>query len=253
MATVKFDFFGGNYVVTGASSGMGRLVASEIAESGGHVLAIARREEKLKELMEQYPQNIGIAPLDVCDGDALQRAISDFVSLHGKFNGAVHAAGISGSTPLRAYSEENAKRIMDVSFWAGIRMMQIVNKKRYSADGCSSVLFSSVSAYIGEKSLFAYSAAKAALQVAVRTMAKEVYKTGNRINTVSPGWVETEMTENEKAETGVNQEIFDRHLLGLGHPADVTGMVMFLLSDRARWITGQDFVVDGGYLLGGYN
>ncbi|WP_407398387.1 SDR family oxidoreductase [Anaerovibrio sp.] len=74
---------------------------------------------------------------------------------------------------------------------------------------------------------------------------------GNRINTLSPGWVNTELTRKEDERSLVNKKFYEWHLLGIGEPEDVTGTVLFLLSDRARWITGTNVVVDGGYLLGG--
>ncbi|MBQ2409616.1 MAG: SDR family NAD(P)-dependent oxidoreductase [Selenomonadaceae bacterium] len=67
MSNVQFDFTGENFVVTGASSGMGKQIAVDLAQSGAMVLAIARREKKLRELQERFPDNICIAPLDVCD------------------------------------------------------------------------------------------------------------------------------------------------------------------------------------------
>lgn len=100
--------------------------------------------------------------------------------------------------------------------------------------------------------MFAYSAAKAAVQAAARSIAKEICRNGKRINTISPGWVNSEMTDREQGTLG--QEAFlaleKRHLLGFGEVTDVSGFVLFLLSDRARWITGNDFLVDGGYLWG---
>lgn len=251
MRDVVFDFSNHRFVVTGASSGMGHQIAIELAQAGAVVLAIARRQERLDKLQAMFPTQIVPGVADVRDEKTLEDIICLFVAKYGKLHGAVHAAGISASTPLRAYSEDVSREIMDTSFWAGIRLMQIVNKRKNSEGICSSVLFSSASAYIGEKSLFAYSAAKASLQVAVRTLAKEIYKDGRRINTVSPGWVKTEMTEKEIAATAVSEEILNRHLLGIGNPEDISGMVLFLLSDRARWITGTDIVIDGGYLLGG--
>lgn len=250
---VIYHFDDRKFVVTGASSGMGRQIALELAEAGAMILAIARRQDKLEELRSLYPKNIICGVADVRDTGAIEALVKGFVIKYGKLHGCVHAAGISAATPLRAFDEQKARAIMDISFWSALYLMQIVNKKKYAEAGCSNVLFASVSANIGEKSLSVYSAAKAALQVAVRSMAKEIYKNENRINTISPGWVTTEMTAKEIAETNVSQEIFDRHLLGLGKPEDVSGMVLFLLSKRARWITGADFVVDGGYLLGGYN
>jgi len=93
--------------------------------------------------------------------------------------------------------------------------------------------------------MFAYSAAKSAVCVAAKTFAKELAAKGHRVVSLSPGWVATEMTS-KSSDFQAPQS--DRCLLGYGKPEDVAGMVLFLLSDKARWITGTDIVVDGGYL-----
>ena len=94
MGSVLYNFSGERFVVTGASSGMGRKVAEELAAAGAMVLAIARREERLQELKNEYPEHIITAPVDVCDTKGMTETISSFVGSHGKIAGAVHAAGI---------------------------------------------------------------------------------------------------------------------------------------------------------------
>ena len=247
MGQVTFDFTGCRFVVTGASSGMGCALARELALAGADVLAIARREEKLRILQTEFPERITIAPVDVCDKENVSAAIRNFVQTKGKLNGGVHAAGILGITPLKQYDGEMARKIMDVSFWAGMDFLQICTKAAVSEKGASYVLFSSVDAIAGEKGKFAYSSAKMAVNSAVKSIAKEIARRGQRVNSILPGWVQTEMTK-EAAELTDMAPIMKRELLGVGKPEDVTGQVLFLLSDRAAWITGTNVVVDGGYL-----
>ena len=247
MSNVNFDFTGKKFVVTGASSGMGRQVALELANAGAIVLAIARRETELGKLKQEQPDNIFIAPLDVTDKIALDSAIKAFVEKNGKLNGAVHAAGILGLTPIKMYDEDYAREIMDISYWAAVNLMQIITKNKYSENATSSVLFSSAGGHNAAKGMFAYASAKAALQVLARSIAKEISQKRHRVNTISPGWVITNMTSNADKSTDADN-IIKQHLLGEGQPSDVSGVVLFLLSDRARWITGTDIIVDGGYL-----
>lgn len=247
MEQVKFDFKGKNFIVTGASSGMGRQVSLELAEAGAKVLAIARRENELQKLKEFYPDYIVPYSLDVCDEEKLEDAIKNFVNQYGKIDGAVHAAGISKLTPLRAYNKNEAERIMDVSFWAAIKLMQIATKVKYSNLGASFLAFSSVAAIHTDKGLFAYASAKAAIKIAMKTFAKETANRKIRINTISPGWVNTNMTAGLEESHNLS-EVNSNSLLGIGNPEDVSGMVLFLLSDRAKWITGTDVIIDGGYL-----
>lgn len=247
MKQVAFDFSGERYVVTGASSGMGRRVALELAASGAEVLAVGRNQERLQSLYQQNTKNITVASVDVCDAEGMEKAIADFVAGHGKICGGVHAAGIMALTPLRSLDEAQAKKIMDVSFWAGISLLRLITKAKYGERGTSTVLFSSVCAESAEKGMFAYAATKAAINSAIRSVAKEVATKGHRVNSVLPGWVISPMTDAAGKLTEV-KKIFDKHPLGAGNAEDVTGMILFLLSDRARWITGSNIVVDGGYL-----
>ncbi len=248
MSKVKFDFAGENYVVTGASSGMGRQVVLELAEAGANVLAIARREDKLLELQAECAEQIFVAPLDVCDGEKLENAIKVFVEAHGKLSGGVHAAGINNFTPLKTYDKKLADDIMDISFWAGVELVRLVTKAKYANKATSTVLFSSVCAESSEKGMFAYAAAKSAVNGCLGALAKEICHKGHRVNSVMPGWVESShMTSS--LDGLIDQDFLKKnHLLGLANPEDVSGMVLFLLSDRARWITGTSIAVDGGFL-----
>ena len=243
---VSFDFSGSCYAVTGASSGIGREVAVELAESGAMVLAIARRRDRLDELADLYTGRIVPAAADVCNAEAMTLAVKEFVREHGKLQGSVHAAGTSGITPLRGYDVEAAQTMLQVSFWAGMDFLQLVSRKKYSEEEAAHVLFSSVSAVSSAKGMFAYNAAKAAVLSAVKTIAKELAPR-QRVNAVLPGWVGSAMTKELSAASDMD-EAMSRELLGEGTPEDAAGMVLYLLSERARWITGTAAVVDGGFL-----
>lgn len=244
MAKVSFDFTGNNYLVTGASSGIGRQLVLDLASSGANVLAIARREEELKKVQSDFPDKICIAVCDVCDKNSVKAQIEHFVAENGAFNGFAHAAGIYEFSPLKVFDKEQFYKMMEINFWSGFDILQILSKKKFSVEGASFVMFSSVAAIQGEKGLLAYSASKAAVSSAVRSVAKEISGRNQRLNAIMPGRVETPMTAPYQ-----NDEVDGRSLLGKAYPEDITKPVLFLLSDGAKWITGTDFVVDGGYLI----
>lgn len=247
MSKIIFDFTGENFVVTGASSGMGKDVAISLGKAGAKVLAIGRNVERLQAVKAECAENIFTVSVDVCDTLAMEKAIKDFVSEHGKLNGCVHAAGITDITPIRSYDKENARKIMDISFWAGVDLIQLVSKNKNSVEGASHVLFSSVAAEATLKGMFAYSGTKAAVNAAVSCIAKDLSKKKQRVNSVMPGWVKSDMTLFLGGLSDMD-DMNSRELLGFGEPSDVTGMVMFLLSDNAKWITGTNIAVDGGFL-----
>ncbi len=248
---INFDFTGKNFVIVGASSGIGKQTAIELARSGANVLAIGRNVQRLAELKSIVPTQIFTMSLDVIDAeqDDWAKLFSNFISAVGKIDGGVYSAGIVGLTPLNSFDRELAHRIFDTSFWGMINFMQVAAKKKFSNVGSSFVLLSSLAADFGTKSLFAYSAAKAAVKAAVKPIAKEIIRNRHRINTVSPAMVKTDMLGNITYEDEIGASEISRYLLGLGKPEDISGLILFLLSDRAGWITGQDFSLDGGYLL----
>lgn len=255
MKDIQFNFENKNFVVVGASSGIGKKITLDLAEAGAHVLAVARNENRLRELQNLYASQIKIHVLDVIKADSKDwnQAIGNFVNNHGKIHGGVYTAGITGNTGLKMYDDDMAKQIMDTSFWGAAKFIQSVSRKKYAEKGSSYILLSSASAYGADKGMFVYSAAKMAIQVAVRSWAKEICRDMHRINTISPGWVETEMTKEYMQSVGwdnLKDEALRKYRLGLGKPEDISGVTLFLLSDAARWITGTDIVVDGGVLLG---
>lgn len=259
--SVTFDFMGKNFVVVGASSGIGRQAAIELSHSGANVLAIGRNLERLAELKKnspislvKHPPRIFTEQLDVLTAraDDWAEVLGNFTDTVGRINGGVYTAGIWGLTPLNSFDEGLAHKIFDTSFWGAVNFVQAATRKKFSDGGGSFVLMSSIAGEYSSKSLFAYSAAKAAVQSAVKSFAAEIIRNRHRINSVAPALVKTEMMQNEMYAATASEEIISRHLLGLGTARDVAGMILFLLSDRAAWITGQNFFVDGGYIVGSY-
>lgn len=259
--SVTFDFTGKNFVVIGASSGIGRQAAIELSHSGANVLAIGRNLERLAELKKnspislvKHPPRIFTEQLDVLTAreNDWAEVLGNFTDTVGRINGGVYTAGIWGLTPLNSFDEALAHKIFDTSFWGAVNFIQAATRKKFSDGGGSFVLMSSIAGEYSSKSLFAYSAAKAAVQSAVKSFAAEIIRNKHRINSVAPALVKTEMMRNEMYAATASEEIIARHLLGLGTARDVAGMILFLLSDRAAWITGQNFFVDGGYIVGSY-
>ena len=245
MTECNFNFQGANFVVTGASSGIGRQITKELAAAGARVLAVARRGELLEQMHLENPL-ITPAVLDMTDYEKLENTIKEFTEKYGKIDGGVHAAGITDLTVLKVYDEAQVKHIMDVNYWSAVKFLQILNRPLAAQKGASFVFFSSIAVEYGFSGLFAYTSAKAALEAAVKTFAKELAPRRIRINAIRPGIVDTSMTKDENVAEAVERYVANTPL-GMGKTDDISGAVMFLLSCRSRWITGSIFNVDGGY------
>lgn len=238
---VFFDFKGKNFVVTGAGSGIGCQLMQELLSAGATVLAVSRHLQQHKALLRRYDGRLFFAEIDVNQQELLEAAVADFVGRCGKVDGSVHAAGMAAMLPMNVWNKERAQALMDVNVWAGMSLLKILSKKKYSNEGMSHVFISSVSAHKGQKGLSDYAASKGAVESMVRCAAQELAGKKQRVNSVCFGWIETKMTKDR-------ENILPENLLGPGSTADAAGILLFLLSDRAAWITGSNFVVDGGYL-----
>lgn len=240
---VTFDFSRKIYIVTGASSGIGYQTALELLEAGAVVLGIARNLdlESCISLKERFPLQWVPVTLDVTQYDGLEATIGEFVEAYGKIDGLVHSAGTGVLLPVNVWDAEKANAVMNVNLWAGAALLKILSKKKYRQSNMAHVFISSVSAHKGQKALGIYAASKAALEAMVRCSAAELAAKGQRINSVCLGWIDTHLTRDR-------DNIVPDNLLGIGQPDDAAGMILFLLSDRSKWITGANFIIDGGYL-----
>lgn len=248
MSEVNFDFHGKNFVVAGASSGIGKQIALELLAAGANVLAVARRKAILDESFADYAGQVVTAALDVRQPEAWDAVLPAFVAAHGKLHGSVYSAGVNRLNPLRMFDEGLAHEVMDTNFWGAIEALRRITRPSCIQAPSSHVWIASTAGHRGAAAQSAYSASKGALTAAMRCVIHEIARKGHRLNAVSPAWVETELTKGVEQGIGGESAKKQRLLLGVGQPEDVSGVVLFLLSDRARWMTGSDVIVDGGYL-----
>jgi len=237
-------------VVTGASSGIGKAVAVEVAKAGGKVVMLARNVARLeKTLAVLVGEEHLFYSIDVTQYEKLEDIISDAVTKVGKISGFVHCAGIEITKPFKSLRHGDYEKIFASNVISGLELARIISKKKYLSSSVSFVFISSVLGFLGKKATVAYCASKAALLSGVKAMALELVSKNIRVNGVSPAIVETEMvkklfsTLTEEAVEG----IVNMHPLGIGKPEDVANVCKFLLSDDARWITGSNVIIDGGY------
>jgi NAD(P)-dependent dehydrogenase (short-subunit alcohol dehydrogenase family) len=239
-------------LVVGASSGIGKATAIGLAKSGAKLVLIARSEEKLKDVIEAC-EGDGHAyyAVDVKDERALDEAISSSVKQTGEpFTSFVYSAGKEGTIPLKFVKADFLTEILQVNTIPALLITKILQKKgNFSAEGGAVVFISSVMGGLGQPAKAAYCMSKGGLLSASKALALELASKKIRVNCVSPGMVTTEMSLkilDSISEDSVN-EIKKMHPLGIGSVDDVVNGITFLVSERSKWITGIDLLIDGGY------
>jgi NAD(P)-dependent dehydrogenase (short-subunit alcohol dehydrogenase family) len=240
-------------LVTGASSGIGEAVALELNSLGATVIASGRSRERLEANKNRcaHPERFHSEPLDLtADMEALPAWIKDLRQRHGKLSGLAHAAGISRTSPLREYDLASAQAMFDLLFHAAMLLAKgFADRRNNVGQGAAMVFISAASALVPMPSLLIYAAAKGALATAARCMSKELAAQGIRVNCVSPALVKTPMQREYADLLGPDAfaEVERSYPLGLGEPDDVAGAVAYLLSSKAKWITGQNMLLSGGW------
>lgn len=238
-----FSLAGKRILVTGASSGIGRQIAISCAQMGAQLVISGRNIERLSATFAELE---GKGHAQIAADLSRQEEIDRLSAEVGVVNGVVHAAGISKLAPFRLISRAQLDEIFSANVYAPILLTKcLLAKKRIAPNG--SILFiSAVASHIGPLASGIYSASKAALLGAMRTLALEVAKQGIRANCVVPGYVRTPMLDSLNQSGGSIDEHTKLTPLGLGEPEDVAYAAVFYLSDASRWVTRNYFVVDGG-------
>lgn len=246
----SIDFSGKKIVIVGASSGIGRQTAVTLSSLGAQLILIARREDKLKETIALLDgEGHCCYPFDISDldrADELYRQIKDD---HGGVDGLVYCAGVNTTLPLQQMKPGKIKETFEINFFAFVETVRQITRRGRFNEGMRIVAVSSNAAIRGDKAHTAYSASKAAMNSAIRCMAKELADKGIRINAVAPAVTNTEIYARYAAESemsGSADALLARQYLGLIEPSDIADAIAFLLSPAARMITGITLPVDAG-------
>ena len=252
MGTVQYNFSNETLLVTGASSGIGKLVCEEFAASGGNVVCIGRTRERLEEVVAEINASSNGSAVavvgDVSQSSTFKEAVDTAVSTFGELNYAFNCAGTEG--PLTPISETSDDSFMDMintkltGCFLGLKAQIPVMREK----GGAIVNMVGSFGHIGYPYMGAYCAAAHGVLGLTRTAALEEGQHNIRVNAVCPGAVETDLlTRMMGGDKEAGLAIGTSTAPGrIASPADVSSAVMYLLSDSADYMTGTYMMLDGG-------
>lgn len=234
-------------LITGASSALGQSIALRLAGSRSLILH-GRSIDTLERVRERCPSpaNHRLWLCDFKHADQIESSFSSVLASNGATVSAlVHCAGVAPLQPMRLADLALIEQTMRVNFTSVALLVSLLTRRKINHDALRSIIFlSSIASRSGVSGFNLYSASKGALDALMRSLAVELAPTV-RVNSVLPGGLPPK--QGHPAAEEIAAAIKAATPLGLGSVEDVSGTVEFLLSDNARWITGQQLVVDGGF------
>ena len=245
-----FDLTGKVAVVTGASRGIGRAIATALAAQGAIVVAAARGDHAnavAAELAAQGHRAEALA-LDVTDAAAVERLPGLVVDRHGRIDIIVSNAGITRDQLLMRMKREDWDAVLATNLTATFGLAQAAMRPMLKQKGGRIIAISSVVGQMGNAGQSNYAASKAGLIGFAKALAREVASRGITVNVVAPGMIDTDMTRAISDKTQIDWAA-QIPLGRLGAPGDVAAAVCFLASDEAAYITGHVLAVNGGMYM----
>lgn len=242
---------GKNAIITGARGGIGRSTVEIFARNGANIWACVRtKDEKfeleMKKLEEKYDIRIWVIYFDLFDEKQIKDAVSQIQKQHLSVDILVNIAGmVEDSTSFVMSSIDKMKKVFDANFWGTTLLTQYVVRLMMRNKSGSIINVSSIAGIDGAPAQYEYATSKAAVNGAVRHLARELAAYNIRVNAVAPGIVETEM--GNKIEEGLKKEILEKVIMHrMGTTTEIANVIAFLASDLSSYMTGQIIRVDGG-------
>ena len=244
-----FDFTGKTILITGAGAGIGKETTTKLDKAGAKLIILDKDDEALEEITAGLSSHIIKYTFDLSDIASIAPLLKKIISESGSLDGFIHCVGVRSRRPINLIKPEGVHQIMNINFASFIELVRLVTRIGNFNPGLSIVGISSIASIRGSAGVTLYAAAKAAMDAAVRCLAKELAPRNIRLNTVLPAQINTPAYK-ELMEMNTNKEdlTLTRQYLGLGEPTDVANAIMFLLSPASKFISGLALPVDGGYL-----
>lgn len=253
MNNVFFSLQGKVAIITGGGTGIGKGCARILAQAGAKVLVVGRRLEKLQETKSEIEKDGGVCECFTADlmvEDNCKAMVEYCLDKFSRLDILVNSAGGKGvhGTLEDEFASENLKHTMDMDFTSTFNCIKYAYP-HMQAEGGSIINIASLAA-LRARGPICYSAAKGAIQSLSRNLAARLGHLGIRVNTIYPGFIVTEMTERIHEMPEMEKKIREESVLGmLGDVNDIAYCALYLSSNEAKFVTGQDFVIDGGSII----
>lgn len=238
--------------ITGASRGLGRALACALAGAGAELVLSARSRgplEDLGELLAAHGAPVRTIVASVTDPDDVANVAAAIESHHGRLDVLVNNAGISPYfTPADRLGSDAVREVLETNLLGAFACCRAALSLLEKSSAPSVVNVSSIHGSRAYARMLAYAVSKGALEMMTRTLAEEWAKRGIRVNSLAPGYIETEMTEGLRAHSGWREELLARTPLGrFAGTAEIAACAMFLACPVSSYVTGATLLADGGW------
>jgi len=239
-------------LITGGTSGIGRVTALAFARAGAKVVVAGRRQPEGDAVVAEIKAAGGEAifvKTDVAVEAEVKALVEQTVATYGRLDVAFNNAGVEWSGPLTEATEADYRRIFDVNVWSVVTSLKYEVPAMLKSGGGAIVNTSSVAGHVGMAGVSLYVAAKHAVEGLTKATALEVAKQGIRINAVAPAAIETAMVDRFVGTEGDNRNyLAGLHPVGrMGKSEEVASAILYLCSEGAGFITGESLKIDGGF------
>ncbi|MSP01220.1 MAG: 3-oxoacyl-[acyl-carrier-protein] reductase [Acetobacteraceae bacterium] len=248
MSGALFRLDGKSALVTGASGGIGSAIARALHAQGAKVVLSGTRLERLEELAKDLGENAFVCPADLRDAAEPAALIEAAEKAAGPLHILVNNAGMTRDMLALRMSDADWQAVLDVDLSAPFRLARAALRGMLRRRAGRIINISSIVGATGNPGQANYAAAKAGLVAMSKSLAQEVGSRGITVNVVSPGFIETAMTDalTDAQKAKLNEQI---PLGRIGQPEDIAGAVVYLASDAAAWVTGATLHVNGGMAM----